>query len=107
MRNFEFVIEKNEADKINEILSMLGSEIQEKYGYFPSTDVIGYEAHFVDNIMVKIEIIMLGEEFHPIVEGSFFVNNICVDKLDAQDDLFGEWHFRYNNETYIVYVKEE
>lgn len=106
MRNFEFVIEKNEADKIKEIISMLGSEIQKKYGYLPSKDIIGYEVHFVDNIMAKFEIIMLGEEFHPIVDGSLFVNDVCVDKFETQDDLFGEWHFKYNNETYVVNVKE-
>lgn len=99
-------IEKSELDLINNLLSMTGEEIYDKYGY-KRDETITKTVAFGDGLEADIKLVICDGDDKPYTEGVLFKNGSELCFTDCDDEFTGEWEFEYEDETYIVEVKEK
>ena len=103
-------IPKQQMQIINEILTMTGDKIYDKYGY-KRDEVISYTAKFDDDDGISIEadiklVICDGCET-PYTEGVLFENGHECTHTEVDETYEGEWIFEYKDTQYIVNVTVE
>lgn len=99
----EVVLEQEELDFINQLLSMTGDEIYEKYG-LKRDETIVYTAVFPDGMQADIKLVICDEE--PYTEAVLFdKNGFQKAYTDPEDEYTGDWELEYDDVNYIVTVK--
>lgn len=99
----EVVLEQEELDFINQLLSMTGDEIYEKYG-LKRDETIVYTAVFPDGMQADVKIVICDEE--PYTEAVLFdKNGFQKAYTDPEDEYTGDWELEYDDVNYVVAVK--
>lgn len=99
----EVVLEQEELDFINQLLSMTGDEIYEKYG-LKRDETIVYTAVFPDGMQADIKLVICDEE--PYTEAVLFdKNGFQKAYTDPEDEYTGDWELEYDDVNYVVTVK--
>lgn len=99
----EITLNQKELDFINELLSMTGDEIYEKYGLKRDETIIN-TAVFPDGMQADIKLVICDEE--PYTEGVLFdKNGFQKAYTDPGDEYTGDWEFEYDDVNYVVTVK--
>lgn len=101
----EIKLSKSEMGQINNLLSLTGDEIYQKYGY-KRDETITHTAKFPDGIEADIKLVICEDE-RPYTEGVLFQNGREVACTDCKDTYAGEWEFEYNDMKYIVMVSTD
>lgn len=103
--NATISITKNEMEQINNLLTLTGSEIYNKYGY-KRDETIVHTAKFPNGIEADIKLVIC-EDDKPYTEGVLFLNGHEIGCTEPQETYTGEWNFEYEDDSYIVNVKVE
>lgn len=99
----EVVLGQEELDFINQLLSMTGDEIYEKYG-LKRDETIVYTAVFPDGMQADIKLVICDEE--PYTEAVLFdKNGFQKAYTDPEDEYTGDWELEYDDVNYVVTVK--
>lgn len=99
----EIVLEQEKLDFINQLLSMTGDEIYDKYG-LKRDETIVYTAVFPDGMQADIKLVICDEE--PYTEAVLFdKNGFQKAYTDPEDEYTGDWELEYDNINYVVTVK--
>lgn len=99
----EVVLEQEELDSINQLLSMTGDEIYEKYG-LKRDETIVYTAVFSDGMQADIKLVICDEE--PYTEAVLFdKNGFQKAYTDPKYEYTGDWELEYDDVNYVVTVK--
>lgn len=99
----EVVLEQEELDFINQLLSMTGDEIYEKYG-LKRDETIVYTAVFPDGMQADVKLVICDEE--PYTEAVLFdKNGFQKAYTDPEDEYTGDWELEYDDVNYVVTVK--
>ena len=98
-------ISKKEMELINDLLSLNGEEIYQKYGY-KRDETITHTAKFPNGIEADIKLVICEEE-SPYTEGVLFQNGFELTCTEPSDTYDGEWNFEHNGTEYIVNVTVE
>lgn len=102
----KILLNKDTAKLLNELMSMNGDEIYNKYGY-KRDETFTYTVPFENGIEVDIKLVIC-EEDTPYIEGVMFKNGSEVIHTEPDfDSILGEYQFEYNNNNYVVVVEEE
>lgn len=99
----EIALEQKELDFINELLSMTGDEIYDKYGLKRDETIVN-TAVFSDGMQADIKLVICDEE--PYTEVVLFdKNGFQKAYTDPEDEYTGDWELEYDDVNYIVTVK--
>lgn len=98
-------ISSKEMKLINDLLSLTGDEIYQKYGY-KQGETITHTAKFPNGIEIDIKLIICKEGF-PYTEGVLFHNGQELTVTDPDSTYDGEWIFEHNEVKYTVLVEIE
>ncbi len=99
----EVVLEQEELDFINQLLSMTGDEIYEKYG-LKRDETIVYTAVFPDGMQADIKLVICDED--PYTEAVLFdKNGFQKAYTDPKYEYTGDWELEYDDVNYAVAVK--
>lgn len=99
----EIVLEQEKLDFINQLLSMTGDEIYDKYG-LKRDETIVYTAVFPDGMQADIKLVICDEE--PYTEAVLFdKNGFQKAYTDPEDEYTGDWELEYDDVNYVVTVK--
>lgn len=98
-------LSKKEMDLINNLLSLTGSEIYQKYGY-KRDEVITHTAKFPYGIEIDIKLVIC-EDDTPYTEGVLFQNGCERTGTEPGYTYDGEWTFHFKGTEYIVVVEAE
>lgn len=101
----EIVLEQEELDFINQLLSMTGDEIYDKYGLKRDETIVN-TAVFPDGMQADIKLIICDGEDKPYTEVVLFdKNGFQKAYTDPEDEYTGDWELEYDDVNYIVTVK--
>lgn len=98
-------VSRKEMDLINDLLSLTGNEIYQKYGY-KRDETITHTAKFPDGIEAEVKLVIC-ETDSPYTEGVLFrdgCEQMCTEPEETYD---GEWNFELNGTKYTVIVEAE
>ena len=99
----EITLDQKELDFINELLSMTGDEIYEKYG-LKRDETIVHTVVFSDGMQADIKLVICDEE--PYTEAVLFdKNGFQKAYTDPEDEYTGDWELEYDDVNYVVTVK--
>lgn len=99
----EITLDQKELDFINELLSMAGDEIYEKYGLKRDETIVN-TAVFPDGMQADIKLVICDED--PYTEAVLFdKNGFQKAYTDPGDEYTGDWELEYDDINYIVTVK--
>lgn len=98
-------ISGEEMKLINDLLSLTGDEIYQKYGY-KRDETITHTAKFPNGIEADIKLVICGEDT-PYTEGVLFHNGFELTCTEPNSVYDGEWNFEYDGIEYIVLVEVE
>ena len=98
-------ISGEEMKLINDLLSLTGNEIYQKYGY-KRDETITHTAKFPNGIEADIKLVIC-EEDTPYTEGVLFHNGFELTHTEPDCTYDGEWNFEYNGIEYTVLVEVE
>lgn len=100
----EIVLEQEELDFINQLLSMTGDEIYDKYGLKRDETIVN-TAVFRDGMQADIKLVICDDE-EPYTEAVLFdKNGFQKAYTDPEDEYTGDWELEYDDVNYIVTVK--
>lgn len=100
----EIVLEQEKMDFINQLLSMTGDEIYDKYG-LKRDEVIVNTAVFPDGMQADIKLVICDGEDKPYTEAVLFdKNGFQKAYTDPEDEYTGDWELEYDDVKYIVTV---
>lgn len=98
------IITKTKLEHINELVSMLGEEIKEKYGY-ECGKIISNSTVFPNGIEAKIRLIVSENGFHPITEIVLYEDGKeLTHEISMDSHYVGTWKIIYDRINYIVNV---
>lgn len=101
----EIVLDQEELDFINQLLSMTGDEIYDKYG-FKRDETIVNTAVFPDGMQADIKLVICDGENKPYTEAVLFdKNGFQKAYTDPEDEYTGDWELEYDDVNYVVTVK--
>ena len=101
----EIVLEQEELDFINQLLSMTGDEIYDKYGLKRDETII-YTAVFPDGMQADIKLVICDGENKPYTEAVLFdKNGFQKAYTDPEDEYAGDWELECDDVNYVVTVK--
>ena len=101
----EIVLEQKELDFINQLLSMTGDEIYDKYG-LKRDETIVYTAVFPDGMQADIKLVICDGENKPYTEAVLFdKNGFQKAYTDPEDEYTGDWELECDDVNYVVTVK--
>lgn len=99
----EIVLEQEKLNFINQLLSMTGDEIYDKYG-LKRDETIVYAAVFPDGMQADIKLVICDEE--PYTEAVLFdKNGFQKAYTDPKYEYTGDWELEYDDVNYVVTVK--
>lgn len=99
----EIVLEQEKLDFINQLLSMTGDEIYDKYGLKRDETIVNI-AVFPDGMQADIKLVICDEE--PYTEAVLFdKNGFQKAYTDPADEYTGDWELEYDDVNYVVTVK--
>ena len=99
----EIVLEQEELNFINQLLSMTGDEIYDKYG-LKRDETIVYTTVFPDGMQADIKLVICDEE--PYTEAVLFdKNGFQKAYTDPEDEYAGDWELECDDVNYVVTVK--
>lgn len=99
----KMVVPKAEAEIIQNLLSLTGNEIYDKYGIH-RYETITRTAILEDGAVAVIKLVICEGEETPYTEGVLFIDGyeaVVTEPLDTYD---GEWYFEYLGDEYYVDV---
>ena len=99
----KIVIPKREAELIQNLLSLSGNKIYNKYGLH-QYDSITHTVRFDDGVEADIRLVICEGEEAPYTEGILYINGVGACVTEPQDTYDGEWYFEYYGEEYYVNV---
>ena len=99
----KIVIPKREAELIQNLLSLSGNEIYNKYGLH-QYESITHTVRFDDGVEADIKLVICEGEEAPYTEGILYINGAGACVTEPQDTYDGEWYFEYYGEEYYVNV---
>ena len=99
----KMVVPKAEAELIQNLLSLTGNEIYDKYGLHRH-ETITRTVILEDGAVADIRLIIDEDEEIPYTEGILFIDGFAACVTDPQDTYDGEWYFEYRGEEYYVDV---
>lgn len=99
-------ISQKEKALIDDLLSLNGDEIYQKYGY-KRDETITHTAVFSEGIEADIKLVICEGEERPYTEGVLFKHGSELTHTDVEETYVGEWEFEYEGEEYIVNVVVE
>ena len=102
VRTQNISIPKEDMKFINNLLSMPGEDIYQKYGY-KRDETITHTAKFPDGVEADVKLVIC-EEDTPYTEGVLFQNGFEVAHTEPDDTYDGVWEFIYQGSKYIVNV---
>lgn len=101
----EIVLKQEELDFINQLLSMTGDEIYDKYGLKRDETIVN-TAVFPDGMQADIKFVICDGEDKPYTEAVLFdKNGFQKAYTDPEDEYTGDWELEYDDVNYIVTVK--
>lgn len=101
----EITLDQKELDFINELLSMAGDEIYEKYG-LKRDETIVHTVVFSDGMQADIKLVICDGENKPYTEAVLFdKNGFQKAYTDPEDEYTGDWELEYDDVNYVVTVK--
>lgn len=101
----EIVLEQEELDFINQLLSMTGDKIYDKYG-LKRDETIVYTAVFPDGMQADIKLVICDGENKPYTEAVLFdKNGFQKAYTDPEDEYAGDWELEYDDINYVVSIK--
>lgn len=99
----EITLDQKELDFINELLSMAGDEIYEKYG-LKRDETIVHTVVFSDGMQADIKLVICYED--PYTEAVLFdKNGFQKAYTDPKYEYTGDWELEYDDVNYVVTVK--
>lgn len=99
----EITLDQKELDFINELLSMTGDEIYEKYG-LKRDETIVHTVVFSDGMQADIKLVICDED--PYTEAVLFdKNGFQKAYTDPKYEYTGDWELEYDDVNYAVVVK--
>lgn len=99
----EITLDQKELDFINELLSMAGDEIYEKYG-LKRDETIVHTVVFSDGMQADIKLVICDED--PYTEAVLFdKNGFQKAYTDPKYEYTGDWELEYDDVNYVVTVK--
>lgn len=99
----EITLDQKELDFINELLSMTGDEIYEKYG-LKRDETIVHTVVFSDGMQADIKLVICDED--PYTEAVLFdKNGFQKAYTDPKYEYTGDWELEYDDVNYAVAVK--
>lgn len=99
----EITLDQKELDFINELLSMTGDEIYEKYG-LKRDETIVHTVVFSDGMQTDIKLVICDED--PYTEAVLFdKNGFQKAYTDPKYEYTGDWELEYDDVNYAVAVK--
>lgn len=99
----EITLDQKELDFINELLSMAGDEIYEKYG-LKRDETIVHTVVFSDGMQADIKLVICDED--PYTEAVLFdKNGFQKAYTDPEDEYTGDWELEYDDVNYVITVK--
>lgn len=99
----EITLDQKELDFINELLSMAGDEIYEKYG-LKRDETIVHTVVFSDGMQADIKLVICNED--PYTEAVLFdKNGFQKAYTDPKYEYTGDWELEYDDVNYVVTVK--
>lgn len=99
----EVVLDQEELDFINQLLSMTGDEIYDKYGLKRDETIVN-TAVFPDGMQADIKLVICDEE--PYTEAVLFdKNGFQKAYTDPENEYTGDWELEYDDVNYVVTVK--
>lgn len=102
--NAEIILEQDELDFINQLLSMTGDEIYGKYG-LKRDETIVYTAVFPDGMQADVKLVICDGENKPYTEAVLFdKNGFQKAYTDPEDEYTGDWELEYDDVNYVVTV---
>jgi hypothetical protein len=106
MERKTITISKKEKEIIEDLLSLTGDKIYDKYGY-KRDETVTKTAVFENGIEADIKLVICEGDSTPYTEGVLFKHGSEVTHTDVEDEFVGEWEFEYEGEEYIVNVVVE
>lgn len=101
----EIVLDQEELDFINQLLSMTGDEIYDKYGLKRDETIVN-TAVFPDGMQADIKLVICDGENKPYTEAVLFdKNGFQKAYTDPEDEYTGDWELEYDDVNYVVAVK--
>lgn len=101
----EIVLDQEELDFINQLLSMTGDEIYDKYGLKRDETIVN-TAVFPDGMQADIKLVICDGENKPYTEAVLFdKNGFQKAYTDPEDEYTGDWELEYDDVNYVVVVK--
>lgn len=98
-------ISGKEMELINDLLSLTGDEIYQKYGY-KRDETITHTAKFPNGIEADIKLVICQEDT-PYTEGVLFHNGFELACTEPNCVYDGKWNFEYDGIEYTVLVEVE
>ena len=99
----EIILDQEKLDFINELLSMTGDEIYDKYGLKRDETIVN-TAVFPDGMQADIKLVICDEESY--TEAVLFdKNGFQKAYTDPADEYTGDWELEYDDINYVVTVK--
>lgn len=99
----EIILDQEELDFINELLSMTGDEIYDKYGLKRDETIVN-TAVFPDGMQADVKLVICDEESY--TEAVLFdKNGFQKAYTDPADEYTGDWELEYDDINYVVTVK--
>lgn len=98
-------ISRDERKQIDDLLSLTGDEIYQKYGY-KRDETITHTAKFTNGLEADIRLVICDDD-SPYTEGILYEDGSQVELTDPGDTYMGTWEFEYNDQSYQIIVEED